>query len=54
METGIAAKTVRNLRGELKNEGLINAWPEKDENGEIQRWMIGRTLAGRPPSAARN
>ena len=49
-ETGIAAKTVRNLRGKLKTDGFINAYPQKDEDGTVARWMVGRTLAPRQVS----
>jgi hypothetical protein len=46
-ETGLAAKTIRNIRTKLKDEGLIKMSPEKDEFGEIERWQVMRTLAGR-------
>jgi hypothetical protein len=46
-ETGLTAKTVRNLRGDLKNEGLIRSMPDKDEHGEIVCWKISRTAAPR-------
>jgi hypothetical protein len=45
--TGLAAGTVRQLRGVLKNEGLVKAFPEKDETGAILRWLVGRTLVPR-------
>jgi predicted transcriptional regulator len=47
-ETGLAAKTIRNVRADLKNEGLVKAFPDKDEHGEILRWRVGRTQAPRP------
>lgn len=47
-ETGVAAKTVQNQRGELKNLGLIRNVPVKDEHGEILRWKVARTGAQRP------
>lgn len=47
-ETGISAKTVRNRRGDLKNEGLIKASPAKDEHGTVTHWIISRTHAPRP------
>lgn len=47
-ETGLAAKTVRNARADLKNQGLIKAHPDKDEDGEIERWRVSRTAAPRP------
>lgn len=46
-ETGIVAKTVRNLRSDLVNEGLIRSHPDKDEFGEILRWKVSRTAAPR-------
>jgi len=47
-ETGLAAQTVRNVRADLKNDGLIKAVPEKDEFGSVTRWFVVRTLAERP------
>ena len=46
-ETGLAVKTVKNLRTKLKDDGLIRVFPEKDEHGEIARWKVSRTLAAR-------
>lgn len=46
-ETGISAKTVRNIRGELKNAGLIKASPAKDAHGAVTHWIISRTQAPR-------
>jgi hypothetical protein len=46
-ETGLAAKTVRNLRSELKNEGLIRNVPIRDETGSAVRWKVVRTHAPR-------
>jgi len=45
--TGVTAKTVRNLRGELSNAGLIRSWPVTDESGHPERWFVGRTGAPR-------
>jgi hypothetical protein len=45
--SGLSAKTIKNLRGELKDQGLIRAVPEKDEHGEVQRWFVVRTNAPR-------
>jgi hypothetical protein len=45
---GLTAKTVRNLRGALKNEGLVKTYPEKDETRAIERWMVTRSKAPRP------
>ncbi len=50
-ETGLKAGTVRQLRGDLKNEGVIKAFPVKDEYGEIERWMVARTQAPRDRDA---
>ncbi|MEO5575050.1 MAG: AAA family ATPase [Gaiellaceae bacterium] len=46
-ETGISAKTVRNIRGTIKNDGLIRATPAKDELGTVTHWTVSRTLAPR-------
>lgn len=47
-ETGLSAKTVKNLRTKLKNEGLIHVSPDKDGTGAIECWKVARTLAPRP------
>lgn len=47
-ETGLAAKTVKNARNALRNEGLIKSYPDKDELGTILRWRVSRTAAPRP------
>jgi hypothetical protein len=46
-ETGLSAKTVRNQRTELKNEGLVKPVPEKDDRGTVVRWKVVRTAAPR-------
>jgi len=46
-ETGLAAKTVRNLRSTLKDEGLVKSFPDKDETGAVTRWIVSRTQAPR-------
>jgi hypothetical protein len=46
-ETRLAARTVRNTRKALSNEGLIKSFPEKDETGAIERWIVSRTGAPR-------
>jgi hypothetical protein len=46
-ETGLAAKTVKNQRVALKNEGLIRNVPVKDEAGSVTRWIVTRTQAPR-------
>jgi hypothetical protein len=46
-ETGITAKTVRNIRGQLSDAGLIGARPDKNDDGLVLQWQIYRTLAPR-------
>jgi predicted transcriptional regulator len=46
-ETGIAARTARNVRTTLVGEGLVKSFPEKDETGAIVRWLVARTQAER-------
>src|SRR5512132_556712 len=46
-EIGVAAKTVRNNRAKLKNDGLIVVFPERDEDGTLTRWLVKRTNAPR-------
>jgi hypothetical protein len=50
-ETGVTAKTSRNIRGELKDKGLIGARPDKNEDGTIANWRIYRTTAPREARA---
>jgi hypothetical protein len=45
--TGIAAKTVKNLRGKLKDAGLTVNVARRDENGTILEWRVKRTNAPR-------
>jgi predicted transcriptional regulator len=47
---GLKAKTVRNLRSELSDQGLIKARALKDEFGSVEEWRVYRTLAPRPTS----
>ena len=42
---GLNARTVRNLRVELKDKGWLRSVPEKDEHGEIRRWNVALTNA---------
>lgn len=44
-EAGVTAKTVQNLRSELRNKGLIRSTPERDSLGEVQRWYVTLTNA---------
>ncbi len=50
-ETGLAARTVRDLRMDLRNEGLVKSQPEKDETGAVTRWLVYRTQARREPES---
>ncbi len=45
---GLKAKTIRNLRGVLSDEGLIKSRPQLDENGHPACWIVYRTGAPRP------
>jgi hypothetical protein len=44
---GLAASTVRQLRADLKNAGLVKALPVKDEFGQVLGWNVARTQAPR-------
>jgi hypothetical protein len=46
--TGLAAQTVRNTRSSMgrEGEGLLRAVPDKDEHGEVKRWLVTLTGAG--------
>lgn len=44
---GIAAKTVRNVRGRLSDEGLIRSRPTPGD-GKPEYWTVSRTSAPRP------
>jgi predicted transcriptional regulator len=46
-EVGLAAKTVKNTRTKLADQGLVRAYPEKDATGAILRWNVSRTGAPR-------
>ena len=41
-ETGLAAGTVKNARVKLKDAGLVRATPDKDQFGEVKRWLVVR------------
>jgi hypothetical protein len=48
-ETGLSARTVRNLRMQLATDGLVKSQPMHDEPfGPIVGWKVGRTAAPRP------
>lgn len=50
-QTGLAARSVKNQRVQLKNEGLIRNVPERDgDGGAIRRWLVARTSAPREPA----
>jgi putative DNA primase/helicase len=42
-ETSLSARTVQNTRVKLKDDGLVKSFPEKDEHGAVQRWIVSRT-----------
>ena len=46
-KTGLAAKTVKNIRATLVKEGLVKAAPVKDELGTMLRWRVSRSGAPR-------
>ena|GEM_PF-3757107 len=39
-ETGLAVRTVKNVRFDLQRRGLIRPWPEKGIDGTIVRWWV--------------
>jgi hypothetical protein len=46
---GLAPKTIRNIRTELRDEGLIGIRPVKaDETEMVDHWVVFRTLEPRP------
>jgi hypothetical protein len=47
--SGLAASTVKNVRVELKNEGLVRSFPLRDEAGVVLAWRVARTNAPRNP-----
>ncbi len=49
---GLNARTVRNLRVELKDKGWLRSTPEKDESRAILRWWVSLTNAA-PDHASR-
>ncbi len=44
-ESGLSARTVRDLRMELRGEGLIRSIAVKDEFGKVTSWNVSRTNA---------
>jgi hypothetical protein len=46
-ETGLNARTVRNLRGELSSAGLIKAVAIANDAGGVDHWQVVRTRAPR-------
>ena len=46
-QSGLSARSVRNLRAKLKHDGLVQPIPEKDEHGTVTRWLVARTGAPR-------
>lgn len=49
--TGLNARTVRNLRTELGNEGLLRSKPERDATGVAKRWHVLLTEAAKLPAS---
>jgi hypothetical protein len=47
-ELSLAARTTRDIRIGLNRDGLTRSVPDKDEAGEVVRWMVRRTGAPRP------
>jgi hypothetical protein len=45
--TGLAVKTVRNVRSKLNSDGFLKTRPEKDEFGTVLRWWVRRSNAPR-------
>ena len=37
---------------QLADSGLVRSAPEKDDDGKVLRWLVGRTLAPRDPTAS--
>ena len=46
-KTGLSARTIKNLRQELRDAGLIKSKADKDEHGTVLRWHVSRTNAPR-------
>jgi 5S rRNA maturation endonuclease (ribonuclease M5) len=46
-ETGLSARTARNARKQLADEGLLKSRPERDEYGTILCWKVYRSAAPR-------
>jgi len=44
-QTGLKARTVRDIRIELNGKGWLRSIPEKDETGAITRWLVAVTHA---------
>lgn len=43
---GLSARTVRNVRMELRDQGYVRAVPVKDADGNVLHWLTVLTLAG--------
>jgi len=52
--TGLKAKTIRNLRSDLSDKGLISPVPVKDEAGTVTTWLVKRTKAPRQAISSRS
>lgn len=44
--TGLAARTIRDIRMEMRKQGYVRAQPEKDSAGDVVRWFTVLTNAG--------
>lgn len=44
-ESGVTARTARDLRSELRERGWVRAMPDRDENASITRWLTVLTNA---------
>lgn len=43
---GLAAQTIRNIRGEMRTAGLLRPRPQKDADGKVEQWFVALTGAG--------
>jgi hypothetical protein len=46
-QTGLAARTAKNIRKELTAQGLVSSRGVRDEQGAMKRWFVRRTNAPR-------
>ena len=50
--TGLAAGTVRNVRNELRGDGLVRSEPERADDDTFTRWFVLRTNAPRTAASS--